>query len=165
MDLVNYIEKNGELNNVPNGLHAVINSDKEKGIYPGVIFVLKNINEDIDINKRNYIYPFYLIYIGYDGQVIVDHLKVKNILDILRIGCKGKNRPIKEAYEPFNKETKDGKKMDKYSKLLGEAIKSIIDVNEEAAIDSLFTAGGTTALLETIKGLDDFELISFVVIR
>lgn len=94
-----------------------------------------------------------------------DHLKVKKILDILRIGCKGKNKPIKEAYEPFNRETKDGKKMDKYSRLLEEAIKSIIHVNEESDIDSLFTAGGTTALLETIKGLDDFELISFVVIR
>ncbi len=55
--------------------------------------------------------------------------------------------------------------MDKYSRLLEEAIKSIIDVNEEADLDSLFSAGGTTALLETIKGLDDFELISFVVIR
>lgn len=83
----------------------------------------------------------------------------------MRSGCKGKDKPIKEAYEPFNKETKDGKKMDRYSRLLEEAIKSIIDVNEEADIDSLFSAGGTTALLETIKGLDDFELISFVVIR
>lgn len=165
MDLVNYIEKNGELDNVPNGLHTVINSNEEKGIYPGVIFVLKNINEDIDTKKKNHIYPFYLVYIGYDGQVIVDHLKVKKILDILRSGCKGKDKPIKEAYEPFNKETKDGKKMDRYSRLLEEAIKSIIDVNEEADIDSLFSAGGTTALLETIKGLDDFELISFVVIR
>lgn len=165
MDLVNYIEKNGELDNVPNGLHTVINSNEENGIYPGVIFVLKNINEDIDTKKKNHIYPFYLVYIGYDGQVIVDHLKVKKILDILRSGCKGKDKPIKEAYEPFNKETKDGKKMDRYSRLLEEAIKSIIDVNEEADIDSLFSAGGTTALLETIKGLDDFELISFVVIR
>ncbi len=165
MDLVNYIEDNGELDNVPNGLHTVINSEPQNGIYPGVVFVLKNINENIDKNKRNHIYPFYLVYIGYDGQVIVDHLKVKKILDILRIGCKGKNKPIKEAYEPFNRETKDGKKMDKYSRLLEEAIKSIIHVNEESDIDSLFTAGGTTALLETIKGLDDFELISFVVIR
>lgn len=165
MDLVNYIEDNGELDNVPNGLHTVINSEPQNGIYPGVVFVLKNINENIDKNKRNHIYPFYLVYIGYDGQVIVDHLKVKKILDILRIGCKGKNKPIKEAYEPFNRETKDGKKMDKYSRLLEEAIKSIIHVNEESDIDSLFTAGGTTALLETIKGLDDFELISFVIIR
>ncbi len=165
MDLVNYIEKNGDLDHVPNGMHTVINSHEERGIYPGVIFVLKNINDDIDINKKNHLYPFYLIYIDYNGEVIVDHIKVKKILDILRIGCKGKDEPIKEAYKPFNKETKDGKKMDKYSKLLEDAINSIMDVNEESDIDSLFSAGGTTALLESIEGLDDFELISFVVIR
>lgn len=164
MDLVKYIEENGDLDNVPNGMHAVINSDEEKGIYPGVIFILKNINGDIDINKKNHLYPFYLVYINYDGGVVVNHLKVKKILDVLRIGCKGKSKPIKEAYKFFNKETKDGKKMDKYSRLLEDAIKSIIDVNEESDIDSLFSAGGTTALLECIEGLDDFELISFVVI-
>lgn len=165
MDLVNYIEKNGDLDNVPNGMHTVINSNQEKGIYPGVIFVLKNINDDIDINKKNHLYPFYLVYIDYDSEVIVNHLKVKKVLDTLRIGCKGKNKPIKEAYEEFNKETRDGKKMDKYSKLLEDAIMSIINVNKESDIDSLFSSGGTTALLESVKGLDDFELISFVVIR
>ncbi|WP_416198347.1 MAG: helicase-related protein [Sporanaerobacter sp.] len=165
MDLVNYIEKNGDLDNVPNGMHTVINSDEGKGIYPGVIFVLKNINDDIDINKNNHLYPFYLVYIDYNGEVIVNHLKVKKVLDALRIGCKGKNEPIKEAYEEFNKETRDGKKMDKYSKLLEDAIMSIINVNKESDIDSLFSSGGTTALLESVKGLDDFELISFVVIR
>lgn len=165
MDLVNYIEKNGELDHVPNGMHTVINSDEERGIHPGVIFILKNINSDIDINKNNHLYPFYLIYIDYNGKVIVDHIRVKKILDVLRIGCKGKDRPIKEAYRPFNKETKDGRNMDKYSKLLEDAIKSIININEESDIDSLFSAGGTSALLETIEGLNDFELVSFVVIR
>jgi hypothetical protein len=165
MDLVNYINKNGDLDNVPYGLHAVINADEEKEIYPGVIFVLKNINDGIDVNKQNPLYPFYLVYVNYEGEVVVNHLKVKKILDVLRTGCKGKNKPIKEAYTEFNKETKDGKKMDKYSKLLEDAIKSIIDVNEESDIDSLFTSGGTTALMKSIKGLDDFELIAFVVIR
>ncbi|NMA03426.1 MAG: SWF/SNF helicase family protein, partial [Clostridiales bacterium] len=165
MDLVNYIEKNGDLGNVPNGMHTVINRDEEKGVYPGVVFVLKNVNGDIDVNKQNALYPFYLVYVDYDGEVVVTHLKVKRILDVLGIVCKGKNKPIKEAYKPFNKETKDGKRMGRYSGLLEDAIKSIINVNEESDIDSLFTAGGTTALLESIEGLDDFELISFVVIR
>jgi SNF2 family DNA or RNA helicase len=165
MDLVNYINKNGDLDSVPYGLHAVINADKEKEIYPGVIFVLKNINDGIDVNKQNPLYPFYLVYINYEGEVVVNHLKVKKILDVLRTGCKGKDKPIKEAYIEFNKETKDGKKMDKYSRLLEDAIKSIINANEESDIDSLFTSGGTTALIKSIKGLDDFELIAFVVIR
>lgn len=165
MDLVNYVEKNGNLDNVPNGMHTVVKSDNEKEICPGVIFVLKNINGDIDINKKNHLYPFYLVYIDYNGEIVVNHLKVKKILDVLRTGCKGIDKPIKEVYKPFNKETKDGKKMDRYSILLEDAIKSIIDVNEESDIDSLFSSGGTTALLESIEGLDDFELVSFVVIR
>lgn len=52
------------------------------------------------------IYSFYLIYIKYDGEVYIDHLKVKKILDIIRTGCKGIEEPIKEAYLEFNKETK-----------------------------------------------------------
>lgn len=165
MDLVNYIKENGDLDNVPNGMHTVIKANEEKGIYPGVIFVLRNINDDINIKKQNVLYPFYLVYVDYSGEVVVNHLKVKKILDVLRVGCKGKDKPMKEVYREFNRETMDGKKMDKYSKLLEDAIKSIINVNEESDIDSLFSAGGTTALMKSIKGLDDFELISFVVIR
>lgn len=165
MDLMSFVKENGDLDKVPNGLHTVIKADEEKGIKPGVIFVLKNINDNIDINKQNVLYPFYLVYVDYDGEVVVNHLKVKIILDVLRIGCKGKDKPVKEVYRAFNRETKDGKKMDRYSRLLEDAIRSIINVNQESDIDSLFSSGGTTALLNSVKGLDDFELISFVVIR
>jgi len=165
MDLVNFIDKNGDLDNTPYGLHTVILAEEDKEIYTGVIFVLKNINDGIDTNKQNALYPFYLVYVNYEGEVVVNHLKVKKILDVLRTGCKGKDKPIREAYNLFNKETKDGKKMDKYSRLLEDAIKSIINTNEESDIDSLFTSGGTTALIKSIKGLDDFELIAFIVIK
>ena len=55
--------------------------------------------------------------------------------------------------------------MTNYSNLLKQAIQSMISLKEEKDIDSLFTAGGTTALLNTISGLDDFELIAFLVVR
>ena len=55
--------------------------------------------------------------------------------------------------------------MTAYSELLNAAIRSIIDIKEEKDIDSLFTGGKTTALLDTIRGLDDFELIAFLVIQ
>ena len=51
------------------------------------------------------------------------------------------------------------------SELLSEAINSIIDVKEESDIDSLFSAGGTSALMSSISGLDDFELICFLVVK
>jgi hypothetical protein len=165
MDLLNYVKENGDLDRVSFGMHAVVPANEEKGILPGVVYVLRNVNSNVNINSQNRLHPFYLVYIGDDGEVIINHLEVKKTLDTLRALCKGKNEPLKRVYQAFNKETRDGRKMDKYSMLLEETIKSVIDVKEESDLDSLFSAGGTTALMDTIKGLEDFELISFVVIR
>jgi len=55
--------------------------------------------------------------------------------------------------------------MKKYSDLLHDAVKSIVNINEESAIDSLFTTGGTTALTDNIDGLDDFELVCFITVK
>ncbi len=165
MDLISYINQNGDFNKVPNGMHTVCKKDLDKGIDEGVIFVLKNINNEINIDNVNQMHPFYLVYIKNNGEVISNHINVKNTLDILRIMCKGNSKPIKEVYELFNEETNDGKDMDKYSDLLNKSIQSIINLKEEKDVDSLFTEGGTTALINNIKGLDDFELISFIVIK
>jgi len=165
MDLLNYVKENGDLDRVSFGMHAVVPANEEKGILPGVVYVLRNVNSNVNINSQNRLHPFYLVYISDDGELIINHLEVKKTLDTLRALCKGKNEPLKRVYQAFNKETRDGRKMDKYSMLLEETIKSVIDVKEESDLDSLFSAGGTTALMDTIKGLEDFELISFVVIR
>lgn len=165
MDLVNYVKENGDMDTVPFGMHAVVKSDPEKGIIPGVIFVLRNVNAEVNINNQNRLHPFYLVYISEDTEVIIDHLNVKKTMDFLRVLCKGRSEPVKEACDQFNQETDDGKKMDIYSMLLEEAIKSMIHVKEESDLDSLFSSGGTTALIDTIQGLEDFELIVFVVIR
>jgi hypothetical protein len=55
--------------------------------------------------------------------------------------------------------------MQKYSELLGKAVESVITVKDESDIESLFSPGGTSALSAKIRGLEDFELIDFVVIR
>ena len=165
MDLVNYINENGNLEKVSNGIHTVCRKDLDKDIEEGVIFVLKNINQGVNIDNTNQLHPFYLVYIKENGEILSNHLDVKNTLDILRIISKGEKEPIREVYEVFNSETDDGKKMDKYSALLNKSIESILNVKDESDVDSLFTAGGTTALLNTIKGLEDFELITFIVIK
>lgn len=164
MDLIEYINKNNNLDKVPNGMHAVVNEDLKNNIYKGVIYILKNINSNVNINNTNQLHPFYIVYIKEDGEVLSNHLNVKNTLDIIRLITKNKEEPIKEAYTKFNDETEDGKNMSKYSKLLSETIQSIINIKEESDIDSLFTKGGTTVLQNDIKGLEDFELISFIVI-
>jgi hypothetical protein len=78
--------------------------------------------------------------------------------------CQNKIEPYKNLCRQFNLETKDGRNMSKYSKLLRNAIQSIIQTKEEKDIDSLFRQGGTTALDNAIKGLDDFELIAFLIV-
>ena len=165
MDLVNYIKDNGSLASVANGMHAVCKKDIERGIEEGVVFVLKNINSEVNIDKTNQFHPFYLVYISAKGEVISNHLNVKNTLDILRALCKGNSDAMKDVYELFNDETDDGKNMVKYSDLLNKSIESVLHVKDESDVESLFTSGGTTALMNNIKGLEDFELLTFVVIK
>ncbi len=165
MDLVEYIKEHGEPKRAPKGMNAVVAADRDKGLVPGVIYILKNYNRGVDVNKQNRLHPYYLVYIGDDGAVQYNHLQVKQILDVLRSACKNHTEPYTELCAAFNEETQDGYDMSKYSHLLEESIGSIVDVKEEKDIDSLFSFGGTTALTGEIKGLSDFELIAFVVVK
>ena len=79
--------------------------------------------------------------------------------------CRGRSEPVIDLCKQFNLETDDGHNMRKVSELLSEAINSIINKKEASDIDSLFKAGGTTALLSKVTGLDDFELICFLVVK
>lgn len=163
LDLLEYIKTHEDLEKKPKGLHAVVPATEENP--DGVIFVLKNINNNINIDNQNRIHPFYMVYIGIDGEVVCDYLNPKKLLDTVRLLCRGKSEPVLELCERFNKETDDGRNMEKVSQLLSAAINSIIDVKEESDIDSLFSAGGTSALMSEINGLDDFELICFLVVK
>lgn len=165
MDLLNYIKGHGELDHLPNGLHAVVPARPELGLQPGAIFTLRNRNPGVAVNQHNRLHPYYLIYVGEDGRVISDHTEAKRLLDLARTACKGQSQPMAEAYLPFNLATDDGRDMQAYSSLLDAAIRSMIEVKAEKDIDSLFSPGRTTALVDTIAGLDDFELITFIVIH
>ena len=150
---------------MPTGMHSVVPENKELGLLPGVIFTLYNRHQSVNINQQNRLHPYYLVYISNDGGVIANHTETKYLLDQARKACKGNAEPILEAYRAFNQETLDGKNMKRYSELLDDAILSMIDTQEEGDIDSLFTSGSTSALTTKIEGLDDFELISFLVIQ
>ena len=165
MDLLNYVKSNGDLAGLPNGMHAVIASKPEQGLPAGAIFTLRNRNESVNINQHNRLHPYYLVYVGSDGNVVANHTEVKPLLDLVRSSCKGQVEPVLDACRRFNDETADGRKMQGYSELLSKAIKSMIDVKEEKDLDSLFSSGKTTALVNTIAGLDEFELISFIVVQ
>ncbi|MBQ8595802.1 MAG: DEAD/DEAH box helicase family protein [Oscillospiraceae bacterium] len=163
LDLLEYVKKHNDIDNTPFGLHAVVEATEDTP--PGVIYVLKNRSNSVNIDNQNRLHPFYMVYIDEDGEVICDHLSPKALLDKMRHICKGKAEPIPEVYKPFNKDTKDGRDMRELSKLLGDAIASIIEVKEESDIDSFLGGGQISFFSNEIKGLDDFELICFLVIR
>ena len=163
MDLLEYIKNHPDIDKAPFGLHSVAAASEETPA--GVIYVLKNRSNSVNIDNQNRLHPFYMVYISNDGEVICDHLSPKQMLDKMRFLCKGKTEPIPELYRQFNKETRDGRNMSEFSKLLGDAIASIIEVKEESDIDSFLGGGQMSFLTNEIKGLDDFELICFLVVR
>lgn len=165
MDLLNYVKDHGDLESMPNGLHAVVTAQPELGLVPGVIFALRNIHDTVNVNQQNRLHPYYLVYISNNGDIIADHTEVKRLLDLIRTSCKGQSNPIQTVCRLFNERTQDGKNMGQYSELLSQAVRSMVDVKEERDIDSLFSGGRTTALVHTIAGLDDFELIAFFVVQ
>ena len=159
MDLLAYMKEHPDIDHVPFGIHAVVHGEK-----PGVIFVLKNVNEEINIDRQNRLHPFYMVYVGMDGNVITSHLQPKDMLDVMRHLSRGKSAPDAEACRKFNRATKDGRDMGKISHLLEDGIASIIDAKDEEDIDSFFSVGETTFLSSGFSGLDDFELICFMVV-
>ena len=163
LDLLEYIKSHPDLENKPLGMHAVVGQTDE--LPEGVIFVLKNRNNGVNIDSLNRIHPFYMVYMGIDGEIVCDYLNPKKLLDNMRLLCRGKKAPVKALYEKFDEETNDGRDMAEMSALLSESINSIIDTKEESDIDSLFKSGGTSALLSKVSGIDDFELICFLVVK
>lgn len=163
MELLEYAKRHPELETCPGGISAVAAATPDAP--PGVVFVLKNVHNEVNINDRNRLHPYYLVYLDEDGVTLHSHLCPKDILDAMRQLCRGQKQPDKALCRAFNAETDDGRKMQKYSDLLEDAVLSIVDAKADSDLDSLFRAGGTTALLDKVSRLDDFELICFVVVR
>ena len=163
LDLLDYINNHPDLDKTPYGLHSVAPSSIDSP--PGVIYVLRNKSNSVNVDNQNRMHPFYMVYISEDGKVICNHLLPKQMLDRMRFICKGKNEPIPSLYNQFNKETNDGKNMKKLGNLLSQAISSIIEIKEENSIDSFLEGKQVSFLENEIKGLDDFELICFLVVR
>lgn len=159
MDLLAYMKDHKDIDHIPFGIHAVAHGEK-----PGVIFVLKNVNTKVNIKNRNRLHPFYMVYVGTDGEIITNHLQPKDTLDEMRHIARGKTEPDKGLCRIFNKKTKDGRNMSNVSRLLEDAIGSIIDARDEEDIDSFFSAGKTTFQSGGFSGLEDFELICFMVV-
>ena len=167
-DLMEYMKTNRkQLSEAPSGLYAVTDIDESLRdiVKPGVIFTLKQINGKEQNGEQNPLLSYYLIYITDDGEVKLSYMQAKRILDYYKKLCCGKNKVLAELVSEFNRETDEGHDMKKYSDLLETAIQEIIGKKQEFGVASLFSRGGTSMQTSLFDGIEDFELITFLVLR
>lgn len=163
LDLLANLKEHPNMDLTPFGMSAVVSASEL--VEPGVMYVLKNKNDGVNIDRSNLLHPFYMVYISHTGTVLCDHLSPKKLLDKMRYACKDKTEPDRTLCKQFNKETRDGKNMRHYSNLLQSAIESIITVKEKSDIDDFLNGVQGNLFAGEIRGLDDFELICFLVIK
>ena len=168
MDLMGYLKENeSELVRAPLGLCAIVPREDDyikQTLGEGVIFCLKLLNDRIQ--TANYaLDPYYLVHVKRDGEVQFAYTQAKKILDIYKKLCKGRKAAIEDAVKQFRHETKEGQEMQEYRSLFKSAVDSIIGKKEETGVASLFERGGTSLTADTFKGMEDFEIISYLVVQ
>lgn len=168
IDLMEYMkEHRKELDKAPMGMYAVTKIDESlrDSISPGVIFTLRQVNGMQQTKEQNSLFPYYMIYISEEGQVKLTFLHGKKILDIYKKLCSGQSDVLMDLVEQFDEETENGMKMGKYSALLAQAIENLIGKKQEVGVASLFSKGGTTLQMNYYDGIEDFELVTFLVLK
>lgn len=150
MDLLNYVKDHGDLENMPNGLHAVVPAQEDRGLVPGAIFALRNIHDTVNVNQQCRLHPYYLVYISNDGDIIADHTEVKRLLDLVRTSSKGQSSPIQSVCRLFNEHTQDGKNMGQYSELLKPVSRGL----RPSRVKSVRLSGSRASLPERSSSTD-----------
>ncbi len=163
LDLLEYAKRHEDLDEVPFGMSAVAAASPDAP--PGVVFILKNRHGSINADKQNRLHPFYLVYVRDDGTVLLNHLSPKEVLDKLRFLCKGKTKPIHSLCQKHNQKTKDGRDMRFYSELLGKAVKAVVQAKDQSQVDDFLGGDAVSLIGDGISGLDDFELICFLIVK
>lgn len=168
-ELMDYMKEHiNELEKSPKGIYSIVNIPNELSgdIEPGVIFLLRQITGTTESRERNPLSPYYLVYIGEDGEVKFSYIQSKRVLDNYQKLCVGKKEVLSALVDEFNSETKDGKDMKKYSNLLVETISDVLGKKQDVGVDSLFTGGDYTTLEVTeVTGIEEFELITFLIVK
>ncbi|KON87946.1 helicase [Sporosarcina globispora] len=168
MDLLDYMDANKKkIETAPLGLHAVTSLQlaPSSDIESGVIFCIKQRNAAAQVKETSALYPYYLVYMNMDGKVLLGHLKTKQILDLFRKVANGQADVFNELIHQFNHETEDMKDMSSYKYLLDMVVEFVLCIVEEQGMESLFNLGNSSLLHDTATTSDDFELISFLVIK
>ena len=169
MDLINLQEKyDSEVENTPFGIYSIVknnNKSLDDEIKPGVIYCLKKTDSYKNESDKNPIYPYYMAYVKEDGEIIYNYSNVKKILDIYKSLCIGNNKVLNDLVEEFNEETKNQKKMDKYKELLTDVTDDILGKIEEQDTLNIFSLGDLSGMLDNNTNQEEFEIVSYLVIK
>jgi len=164
IDLLGYLRENREqCEKLPFGTFAVTS---DSTIPPGIIFCLRAVGDSgIKAIEPGYpLSPHYALHIDESGSVLLPFNQAKQVLDRMKRLCLGRDHADSTACSRFDKITKHGMDMSKAQDLLGKAVSSIIGKKEERAVASLFSPGGTHAIKGEFLGINDFEVIAFLVV-
>lgn len=167
MDLAEYMKINsGVLEHMYPGMFSVVSLDDigEEGLKPGVIFCLRNENNAIKTDSAYALSPIYLVYVSDNGEVLLNFTHAKRILDLFKKIAINRSIPDRTAMSLFNGSTHNGTDMSHYRNLLGKAVAAITGKAEEYGVESLFHRGGTVINKDSFKGIDDFEVIAYLII-
>jgi SNF2 family DNA or RNA helicase len=169
IDLAGYLKEHaGRLEALPPGTFAVTTAldGGESAVPPGVIFCLRAAGEGaLKAADPSYpLAPHYVVHVGDEGAILLPFTQAKQALDRLKRLCIGRDLPDAGACARFDRATKDGRDMTAAQNLLGKAVASIIGKKEERAVASLFTPGGTHAMKGEFQGINDFEVVAFLVV-
>lgn len=167
MDLIDYIKEHENwLLQIPPGAFAVATIDDSlKGeLSPGVIFCLKNEGAQTVSDTTYALSPYYLIYVSNDGSVTLQFTQTKKILDLLKkMSIHGKSIDDGAATR-LSILTRNGSDMSHYRNLLSKAVQALTGAAEERGVESLFSPGGTVINKNSFKGMDDFEVVSYLIL-
>lgn len=166
IDLAEYLKgKHSTGKTIPLGAFAVVTTD-DAAIPPGVIFCVESENGALaKMVDPNYpLDPYYLVHVTEEGETFLPYPQARAILERLKRLCEGKDVPESDLCARFEKTTKNGEDMSTVCDLLAAAVSDIAGKSEEHALASLFSPGGTTAIKGEFAGMDDFEVVTFLVV-
>jgi hypothetical protein len=165
MDLMHGMESNRKkLDQEPMGMYAVASSHELDEAERGVLFVLRQKHSPGQ-EKENPIDPYFMVYLTEDGKVMYHYTQARKCLDMMKKLCLGKTSIFPERVREFNEETKEGSDMSRYASLLDLAVDHIEGKKEESVINSLFSAGGTYLQTNLLPDTQNYELVTFLVIK
>ncbi len=165
MDLSGYMKENlHQLEKSPSGFYATIQNPKAEFV-AGTIFCLKDIHGKVEFDANYALTPYYMVYVAENGDIVFNHLQGKKSLDIFKKLCAMNKELDSKSIKALNEQTKNGKDMGAYQYMLECAMQSIVGKTEEKGVESLFSRGGTVLTQDHFSSLEDFEVISYLIIK